>query len=460
LRIPLVLGGFFVKAFGRKASLAGVLALVASLGFAIPAHANADCGTVLKSSIKLTHDIGPCTGDGLIAGANKITIDLNGHTISGDGDYENTPQAGIKIPGRTTVKVIDSTGTRNGTVKLFNAGVLIDGGSTNTVSGITASDNKACNSDDFLSTGFAPDACNASNMGDGILVNGSTKNTISKNTVTRNANFNVASGGISMTNFSTQNTVDANTVTGNFNTGVRAEAPNSMRNVISNNTISANRGCGRFGASSFCGGNGISISFGAAQSQVFNNTIKDHISGTGVFTSFDSDRSTIRDNTLTGNATGIGLGASQTEVLNNTVSSNTVNGISVPGGSIFRSDDGAQDFIRRHNLVQGNTVQSNGRNGIIVLCPRDFVDPAKLNTCLTGDVTYVDESGRPISNSGQNEILDNRVTGNGGAGAGTELKAGGLVVGRYDLLDQHPTCDRNEWVGNTYDTARPDCTKG
>jgi hypothetical protein len=128
-----------LKTVIRKASVAATLALVGTLGvpFATPAHAQAlACGTVVTKSVTLTADIVNCPADGLVAGANKITIDLNGYTISGNGNYEDTPQAGVRVGGKSNVTVTDSSLARTGTIKLFNAGVIIDGGSTNTVSNI------------------------------------------------------------------------------------------------------------------------------------------------------------------------------------------------------------------------------------------------------------------------------------------------------------------------------------
>lgn len=435
----------------RKASVAAALALVGTLGvpFATPAHADVlACGTTVTKSVTLSADIGPCAGDGLVVNANKVTVDLNGFTISGNGNYEDTPQAGIRVAGKSNVVVTDTSLARTGTIKLFNAGVLIDGGSANTVSNITTADNRACNTNDFTATGFAPDPCNASNMGDGILINGSDRNTVSGNTVTGNGNFNVASGGITMTNFSTRNVVSGNTVKKNRNTGLRVEAPNSVRNKITDNTSNENGSCGKFFGRTFCGGNGLSLSFGAAQSEVLNNTFANNI-GSGAFTSFDSDRSTLSGNTATGNGgTGIGLGGGYITVSNNTVTLNRGHGITVPGGSVFASEEGPEGFIRRHNVVQANTVTGNGLNGIFVLCPKDFVsdDPAKRGKCLT-EVYQEASTGMPIPTSTQDEILNNTSTGNG-------TRTGGL----WDLRDEHPTCDKNVWDGNTYRTATPACT--
>ena len=43
------------------------------------------CGDTVTGDVTLTGDLS-CSGDGLVVGASDITIDCNGHSISGDGD--------------------------------------------------------------------------------------------------------------------------------------------------------------------------------------------------------------------------------------------------------------------------------------------------------------------------------------------------------------------------------------
>ena len=43
------------------------------------------CGDTITKSITLTSDIGPCSGNGLIIGADNINLNCNGHTITGVG---------------------------------------------------------------------------------------------------------------------------------------------------------------------------------------------------------------------------------------------------------------------------------------------------------------------------------------------------------------------------------------
>src|ERR671915_2326466 len=89
------------------------------VGTASAAHVG--CGQTITQNTVLDSNVGPCSGDGIIIGANNITLDLNGFTVSGTAAPGEG--AGILLESRTGVTV------RNGTVTLFDAGVVVDGGS-------------------------------------------------------------------------------------------------------------------------------------------------------------------------------------------------------------------------------------------------------------------------------------------------------------------------------------------
>ena len=78
------------------------------------------CGMIVTNSIKAGNDLNNCAGNGLLAGANGITIDLNRHTIDGSGAGD-----GVTTNGHTGVNVT------NGFVQEFNSGVHVDVGSAN-----------------------------------------------------------------------------------------------------------------------------------------------------------------------------------------------------------------------------------------------------------------------------------------------------------------------------------------
>lgn len=77
---------------------------------------NLVCGDVIKSDINLTSNL-YCSSDGLIIGADGITVNFNGYTISGPG--EKSQMVGILVSQSKNVKVLG-----NGTIRNFQAGVL------------------------------------------------------------------------------------------------------------------------------------------------------------------------------------------------------------------------------------------------------------------------------------------------------------------------------------------------
>jgi len=77
---------------------------------------NVICGQTLTESTIVENDLANCPGDGLVAGADGITIDLNGRTIDG----QTIPTGnGIAISG------FDGVVVENGTITGFDVGVSI-----------------------------------------------------------------------------------------------------------------------------------------------------------------------------------------------------------------------------------------------------------------------------------------------------------------------------------------------
>jgi dipeptidyl aminopeptidase/acylaminoacyl peptidase len=69
---------------GLLAALATATALLTrSAGQAVANHVQ--CGDVITQDTTLDSDLIDCPGDGLVIGADNITLDLNGHTIDGTG---------------------------------------------------------------------------------------------------------------------------------------------------------------------------------------------------------------------------------------------------------------------------------------------------------------------------------------------------------------------------------------
>jgi parallel beta-helix repeat protein len=102
------------SALALLALLTGWLGLAAGPALAQPLG----CGAVVTQSVTLAADLLDCQGDGLVIGASGITVDLNGHTISGQIISGGDPdQVGIdNSAGHDGVTI------RNGVVRHFARG--------------------------------------------------------------------------------------------------------------------------------------------------------------------------------------------------------------------------------------------------------------------------------------------------------------------------------------------------
>jgi hypothetical protein len=111
------------------------------------------CGQTITSDTTLDSDLLNCPADGIVIGADHITLDLNGHTIEGDGIDFVTNTAGVKNAGHADVTV------KGGTIRSFARGVRIESASDNVVQELQLA-----------------------GVGEGILFSRVTDGTIAKNT--------------------------------------------------------------------------------------------------------------------------------------------------------------------------------------------------------------------------------------------------------------------------------------
>ncbi len=182
------------------------------------------CGQVVRESVKLSANL-ECSTDGLIAGADGITIDLNGFTITGPGGESS--KVGIMLANNNNVQV---TG---GKVKGFQAGVLNTGGSENKISKVTFTENQIA----IFDVGAINTSIETNNIfsnGIGVASNSSTGTAIHQNMLTDNE-----LAGVTIIN-SGENVLDFNTITGSVN-GVFLNGQ-STNNNVNTNTIVQNSG--------------------------------------------------------------------------------------------------------------------------------------------------------------------------------------------------------------------------
>jgi len=191
---------------------------------AAPTSTSLSCGQVITESVKLSSNL-ECSTDGIIAGADGITIDLNGFTISGPGGESS--KVGIMLANNDNVQV---TG---GTVKNFQAGILNTGGSDNKVSKVTFTENQIA----IFNTGAKNTNIETNNMFSnsiGVASHSSTGTKLHQNMLTDNQ-----LAGVTLVN-SAENVLDFNTITGSVN-GVFLDGQ-SINNNVNTNTIVQNSG--------------------------------------------------------------------------------------------------------------------------------------------------------------------------------------------------------------------------
>lgn len=214
------------------------------------------CGQALTASVTLAADMDCSAGgtNGLNVGANSITINLNGHTIRGNGG-----NIGISANGHTGVVI------ENGTIDDFGTGVLILGAASNSrVSGMRLVNNQSIGIDDesdgTILTGnvalnsvldgiyVAPSSgvqvtknLVEGNGTNGVLANGATGATVTGNVALNNTSAGIDAGGDS-------GTLSGNVANGNGTDGIDATSINrdalTPGLVVTGNRASFNAGYG------------------------------------------------------------------------------------------------------------------------------------------------------------------------------------------------------------------------
>jgi large repetitive protein len=119
------------------ASVATTVAV--SAGHAEASHVT--CGDTITVDTRLDSDLVNCPNNGIVIGADDVTLDLNGHTVAGDGEsVESCPEGefcdiGLLNDGHDGVTV------RNGSVDGFGIGAFIGRTRESRVLGISSSGN-------------------------------------------------------------------------------------------------------------------------------------------------------------------------------------------------------------------------------------------------------------------------------------------------------------------------------
>jgi len=192
---------------------------------AVPLSTSLSCGQVIKQSVKLTANL-DCKTDGIIVGADSITIDLNGFTLSGPG--EKSSKVGVMFADNDGVTVQGP-----GTIQNFQAGALFSGGEDNKISRVTFTENEIA----VFETGSKNVAIEDNLMfGNSI---GVAAHSSSGSKLTTNLFKSNDLAGVTLVN-SANNELSMNTIQGSVN-GIFLDGQSTKNNVNSNNVLQ-NRG--------------------------------------------------------------------------------------------------------------------------------------------------------------------------------------------------------------------------
>jgi parallel beta-helix repeat protein len=333
------------------ASLAAILAL-AVVGVIVLGGGKAaavqqpSCGDTITTDITLHRDLVNCPNNGIIIGADNVTLDLNYHTIDGDG----TPTAGCGQNEWCDIGVVnlgqsavigtghDGVTVMHGSVHGFVAGVNIASASHNRVLGISASRNR------FFGVGLVDLARslvrNSSGSGsfaheaEGMVLAFSHHVRILHSSFRHNAHLGL------LTVDSNNNLIEGNRFSGNDDEAILMEG--GERNRMTRNRFVRN-------------GAGITLGPGS-RNVITHNRVSRGRDGIRIEKGHNN---LVADNVVThARRAGIRLGIPHPFLggAHNTVRGNLVKGSRVDGFVVNAKDD--------HSLLRRNTARHNGDDGL------------------------------------------------------------------------------------------------
>jgi parallel beta-helix repeat protein len=331
------------------ASLATFLALSPAQAFA----AHVRCGDVITEDTKLDSDLLNCPGDGVVIGADHLTLDLNAHTV--DGDRTGTDDDGVD-----NTRGFDDVVIKNGVIREFasTAVFLFD------VRRAEVSRLKVL-STSFGIFGILTERSRiegnfAARNGRGISLQNCRHNLVEGNTLVGNA------GAIVMPADCHKNRISENLVR-NYDEGIALYSSNGNRvenNVVVDDESSSfrfivwgvgllssndNRVVGNSISSTNGRRSGIDVAAGD-RNRIERNQIDGH--DAGILLRDRADRNRLRDNSALENvADGIHV-------------AEDLDGNLVSGNLAIRNGDDGIDVESAGTTLRGNTANDNGDLGI------------------------------------------------------------------------------------------------
>ena len=306
-----------VTAFFSVTSLTLAAWAVPVAAEAAPASTVVTCGQTLTSSTRLANGLVGCSGDGLVIGADNITVDLAGHSISG----VNAPGSeGIANGGHPGVRI------RNGTIaNFFLNGVGLRGAPRSAVSNLTIRKIGAGGGENDASAG--------------VLVKNSPNTLVTANAVTNDVSA-FQSDGVDVLS-SADTTVSGNRLANNAWDGM--VAIDSPRTHVIGNALDGNQN------------QGAEVNFGSDGTLLAGNHAGNNVSSGLVVGAVSGAR--IEGNALTGNGDS---GLFMFDLLNSQVSANRAG-----GNSVGIDLEGGQN-VSTGNRIANNDASRNAEAGLVV----------------------------------------------------------------------------------------------
>jgi parallel beta-helix repeat protein len=295
------------------------------------------CGATITTDATLDGDLVNCPNNGIVIGADDITLDLNGHTVDGDGQlFESCPEnefcdIGVLNDGHDGVTVM------NGSIGEFAIGAFVGRARRNRVVGISSTRNL------FFSFVVAESArslvrgsSGSGNLppdGDGLGMFGSHDIRILRNTFRHNPL------GIHVED-SADNLIKGNLISGN-GLGILMQG---NRNQVRRNSCMRNGAC-------------VIVAPGDRNHIVRNRSFRDR---GGVFIEKGRANVVARNVVVRARKAGIGLGIERPPIGggHNIVRKNRVRGSGSDGFLVNQKDD--------HSVLVGNTATRAGDDGFDV----------------------------------------------------------------------------------------------
>jgi parallel beta-helix repeat protein len=334
LATPASLGVIVVFAVAGATALGG--------GRALASHVS--CGDTITTDTTLDSDLADCPNNGIVIGADDITLDLNGHLIDGDG----TPAAGCDPETEfCDVGVVndghDGVTVMHGSMREFDIGPFVFGVRHNRVLGISSSRNRfsgilVVESARSLVRGSSGNR-NPAPDGDGMGLFGSHDVRILHNSFRHNARFGP---GLHVED-STDNLIKGNVFSRNPDVGMSLDHADRNR-VRRNRCVRNGEACIRVGS-----GNRNVI----ARNRIFRD-------GSGVGIEKGRGNLVARNVVARARNEGIYLGIPRPLIGggNNTVRRNRVRGSGAAGFEVNEKDD--------HSLLRRNHARHSGGDGFDV----------------------------------------------------------------------------------------------